>query len=146
VLKDLNATPTGNDEGPRTLGNLWERFLQCQPEARRSLVEGAPEFQTWAFSERLGEESEGAASENAAEALDLARISLHVACLADGRDGSTTFLQALAWGFTANALAFKPNACLAKRWPRYVFSTSRRRPNGSPPSKRGKPWPPWKVS
>jgi tetratricopeptide (TPR) repeat protein/DNA-binding XRE family transcriptional regulator len=95
--------PTSNER--LNVPPLWARFQSSGScEQRRRLIEVAPELQTWAFSERLCEESERVAAENAEQALELAQLGLQAGERSPGDAGWKARLQAYAWAFIGNAL------------------------------------------
>jgi len=82
----------------------WEELRPHGPARQRALVETRPELQNWGLAERLCEESERAAAESPARALELARLALRVAELAPGDARWRSCLLGYIHGFLANAL------------------------------------------
>ena len=87
----------------REAGVLWSRLKTLSREARREVVEDAPEFQTWALAERLCLESERAAAHDAQEAIHLADLALRIAERVEG-DTFRSRLRGYAWAYKGNAL------------------------------------------
>jgi tetratricopeptide (TPR) repeat protein/transcriptional regulator with XRE-family HTH domain len=87
----------------REAGVLWARLKTLSREARREVVEDAPEFQTWALAELLCHESERAAPNDAQEALHLADLALWIAGRVEG-DEFCSRLCGYAWAYKGNAL------------------------------------------
>jgi transcriptional regulator with XRE-family HTH domain len=81
----------------------WEALRRLTPAQRLELVERSPALQHWALVELLCAESERAAADQAASALELARLALRVAELAPGEDAWRFLCQGYAWAFIANA-------------------------------------------
>jgi hypothetical protein len=82
---------------------LWARLKAFSPQARREVVEDAPEFQTWALAERLCDESRRAAANDAREALHLADLALWIAGRVEGEEFRSRLLG-YAWAYKGNAL------------------------------------------
>ncbi len=99
---DRSVLPTADDR--LAVPALWARFAACGLEERRRLVGTCTEFQTWAFSERLCEQSAQAAAEGSAQALGLARLALMAAERAPGPADWKSHLRGHAWAFVGNAL------------------------------------------
>ncbi len=59
---------------PAQAAEAWERLQRQPKETHRALIEEAPEFQTSAFAERLGAESEAAPPGDAERYRDLAYL------------------------------------------------------------------------
>jgi transcriptional regulator with XRE-family HTH domain len=87
----------------READEQWNRLKRYSPRDRRLLVEGAQEFHTWAFCERLCAESEKAAAADANRALELADLALRVALLVPGEEGWRSHVQGYAWAHVGNA-------------------------------------------
>ncbi len=97
------ALPTSHDRLSVPL--LWAHFQSNGPGAqRRRMIEVTPDLHTWAFSERLCEESERVAAENAEQALELAQLGLRAGERSPGDASWKVRLQAYAWAFIGNAL------------------------------------------
>jgi len=91
----------------------WLRLSRYPARDQRLLVEGAREFQTWAFAERLCVESEAAAAGDPSRALELAELALRVADLVPGGEGWRSRLQGYAWahlGLARSAAGDLPGA------------------------------------
>jgi tetratricopeptide (TPR) repeat protein len=82
----------------------WEELRQHGAARQRALVETRAELKHWALAERLCDESERAAAEDPARALELARLALRVAELAPGDPRWRSRLMGYIHGFLANAL------------------------------------------
>jgi transcriptional regulator with XRE-family HTH domain len=91
------------EEAQREAGELWQVLRSLSSRERRELVEGSPEFRSWALVERLCLESERAAADTAAKALDLANLALSAASKDDGDERWRQRLQGYAWAYIANA-------------------------------------------
>lgn len=83
--------------------SVWASLRQFKPDRRRLLVEDSAEFHTWALCERICAESIQAAADNAARALDLARLALLVAERVPGDEAWRSRVQGYAWAHVANA-------------------------------------------
>ncbi len=88
----------------RAAEGQWEELRQVGPARQRSLVEARPELQNWALAERLCEESERAAAEAPARALELARLAVRVAQLSRGDARWRSSLLGYVHAFLGNAL------------------------------------------
>ncbi len=82
----------------------WDRLAPCAAADRQWLVERCAEFHLWALAERLCDESARAAPQEAAAALDLARLALTVAQRTGGAEPWRRRLQGYARAFLANVL------------------------------------------
>jgi tetratricopeptide (TPR) repeat protein len=87
----------------RQAGERWEYLRALPAWARRVLVEGAREYQSWSLCEHLCAESERAAADDAARALELASLALRVAELVPGPEAWRSRLQGYAWAHLGNA-------------------------------------------
>jgi transcriptional regulator with XRE-family HTH domain len=83
---------------------LWTDLRPCTSAERWLLIERSRRFRGWWLSERLCIESERAAAKDAAVTLDLARMALRVAELAEGSESWLSRLQGNARSFVANGL------------------------------------------
>jgi transcriptional regulator with XRE-family HTH domain len=84
---------------------LWERLRKhTSQEARLALVAEMKEFQVWSLCELLSHESETAAAENPAAAIDLARLALDVADRVPGEESQRSRLRGYARHHLGNAL------------------------------------------
>lgn len=88
----------------RKAARLWERFKGLSPERQRLVVEKSREFQTWAFAERLCDESVEAAGDSARNALRLAGLAHRVARLSPGSPAWRSRLEGYALAHLSNAL------------------------------------------
>jgi tetratricopeptide (TPR) repeat protein len=70
---------------------------------QRKLIEESVELRLWSFAERLCSESELAAPDNAARALELAQFAVRIVELAPASDAWRSMLQGYARAFVANA-------------------------------------------
>jgi len=66
-------------EDRRRADELWQRLLPLDPPQRYRLVRESAAFRIWSFVERLAFESEDAAADAPAEALELARLAVELA-------------------------------------------------------------------
>jgi transcriptional regulator with XRE-family HTH domain/predicted negative regulator of RcsB-dependent stress response len=87
----------------RAAEQAWARLAPRTAAERRRMVETSPEFQGWGLVERLCHESEEAASDSAARALELAELALLVAALTPGGEAWRSRLLGYAFAFLANA-------------------------------------------
>lgn len=85
-------------------GELWERLKPKKARERRLLVEEVHEFRSWALCERVCEESERAAADNADRAVELAELALYIAERSPGDECWRSRLQGYAWAHWGNAL------------------------------------------
>jgi len=93
----------------REAAALWETVKGLSIKDRELVVTTAPDYHTWAFCERLCEESERAASDKAARAVELAGLARRVAERVPGSEASRARLQGYAWAFTGNARRVQGN-------------------------------------
>lgn len=111
---------------------LWERLKPKKAPERRFLVEEAYEFRNWALCERVCEESEKAAADNADRAVELAELALYIAERSPGDEAWRSRLQGYTWAHLGNALRVRndlPDAEAAfarsrKLWAAGASSTS----------------------
>ncbi len=82
---------------------LWRRLQRRPPSERRTLIEGAPEFRSWALCELICKESIKAAADNADRARELADLALLIADLTPGEASWRWRLQGYAWAHVGNA-------------------------------------------
>src|SRR6185295_1429414 len=80
----------------------WVRLAKLTSRQRRLVIEHGREYQTEALCARLCDESEQAAAESAAQALDLAELARRVAELAPGSAARRALREGYAWGFIGN--------------------------------------------
>ena len=81
---------------------LWRRMQRRTPSVRRALVEGDPEFRSWALCELICKESIKAAADNADRARELADLALLIADLMPGEASWRQRLQGYAWAHVGN--------------------------------------------
>lgn len=86
---------------------LWKALQALPPRRRRLAVESERRYWTWAVAERLCEESVRAAAHRADDAMELARLALHVAERAPGSEAWRSRLLGWVWAFVANARRVK---------------------------------------
>lgn len=91
------------EEARREAGELWKRLRSLSARGRRELVEASSEFWEWALVELLCLESERAAADSAAKALDLANLALSAAARCEGEKRWRRRLQGYACAYIANA-------------------------------------------
>lgn len=84
ILGNPSPQPASPEASREEAAALWERLRKRTPEERRLLVEEAQEYQSWALSERLYEESRNLAAEDPAGALELEELARRAAELAAG--------------------------------------------------------------
>lgn len=94
--------PTAADRSEVT--ELWSRLQTCSASQRRWLVEQVGEYQSWALAETLAADSERAAANDPAMALDFARLATTVAERSAVNEGFKKRLRGLCLAFVANAL------------------------------------------
>ncbi|HEY0510919.1 MAG TPA: helix-turn-helix domain-containing protein [Thermoanaerobaculia bacterium] len=87
----------------REAAELWASLKARPPRDRPALVDGAPEYRTWALCERLCAESERAAPADAGRAVELAELALRIAVLVPGEEIWRSRLQGYAWAHLGNA-------------------------------------------
>jgi tetratricopeptide (TPR) repeat protein len=66
-------------EDRRRADTLWQRFTRKDRGAAYRLVRESSAYRIWSFAERLSHESEAAAADSPAEALELARLAVEIA-------------------------------------------------------------------
>jgi transcriptional regulator with XRE-family HTH domain/tetratricopeptide (TPR) repeat protein len=93
----------------RQAGELWEEVKVLKPAGRRRTVLEEARFWTWAFAERLCEESRRMAAHSADRALELAELAVEVAQRAAVPERWRPFLVGYCWGFIGNARRVKGN-------------------------------------
>jgi transcriptional regulator with XRE-family HTH domain len=79
---------------------LWLLFEKRTASERRILVEGAREYQGWAFCEQLCSASEREALNDPSKAVELAELAVRVAELSKGEHA---LIEGYAWAFLGNA-------------------------------------------
>jgi transcriptional regulator with XRE-family HTH domain len=87
----------------RRASALWARLRPRAPEVRTALISAGEEFRSWALCELICDESEKAAADCAADALELATLALQIAESTVGESPSPSCLQGYAWAFLGNA-------------------------------------------
>ncbi|HVT18123.1 MAG TPA: helix-turn-helix domain-containing protein, partial [Thermoanaerobaculia bacterium] len=97
------AMPDPSPHDRAAVTGLWAQLASRPAAERRRMVETSPEFHGWALVERLCHESEEAASDSAALALELAELALLVAALTPGTEPWRSRLLGYAFAFLANA-------------------------------------------
>jgi tetratricopeptide (TPR) repeat protein/DNA-binding XRE family transcriptional regulator len=90
-------------DAKRRGAGLRARLLSHPPEARLALVREVAEFQDWALSAALSDESESAAPHSADEALALAELAVEVARRVPGEAGWRSRVEGRAGAHLANA-------------------------------------------
>ena len=85
----------------REAERLWPGLRKEPPSRRRELVEVFPRYRTWAMAERVCAASIRAASDDAGNALELARFALFIAERVPAGFRSRT--EGFCWGHVANA-------------------------------------------
>ncbi len=117
--------PQDRDAVPK----LWASLASSPPAQWRDLIAHSPAFHTWAFCERLCDESERLAAADPDQALNLAHLGLLAAQHAPGCTAWGASLEGYAWAFVANALRAKGDLPAA----RAAFNVTRTlRLNASP--------------
>lgn len=91
------------EQARREAGRQWETLRDLPPAAQRELLERSPGLWHWALVERLCDESERAAADDAARALRLATLAVRAAELGPGDERWRSALHGWASGFVANA-------------------------------------------
>jgi transcriptional regulator with XRE-family HTH domain len=82
----------------------WKELQRFGRRERLLVVECLEEFQTWAFAERLADESARVAAKSAGAATELARLAVRVAELADVSPGFRNRLLGYTRPFVANGV------------------------------------------
>lgn len=94
-------------EADRQAAVLWERLRPYSASQRRAIVQEGEEFQVWALSTRLCDESIEAAADDPTEALELAQLAELIASLVAGPDAWRLRLQ----GYCAFHVSSTHRAC-----------------------------------
>lgn len=102
---ELNAPPPPltPEEARSEARALWRKFEPLPDRIRRLVIEHGEEYQTWAFCERLCEESLDASARVPADGQALADLAISVAETAQGSDVLQQRLTAFALTFAARA-------------------------------------------
>jgi transcriptional regulator with XRE-family HTH domain len=109
ALKELDAelnapAPPLSPEAARSQAReLWRRFEPLPDRIRRLVIEHGEEYQTWAFCERLCEESLDAGARAPEDGQNLADLALSVAEAAQGSDVLRQRLTAFALAYAARS-------------------------------------------
>src|SRR5262249_38074718 len=82
---------------------LWQRFVGQDHDRRYRLVQESAVFRLWSFAERLAHESEAAAADSPADALQLARLAVKVARGIRGTSSWRARVEAYTLPFLGNA-------------------------------------------
>ncbi len=90
-------------EARAAAGDLWQEVQTSGAARLRRQIETRGDLQTWAFAERLCDESERAAPRSAERAMALAQLALQVADLAPVTPAFRSCLSAYAHAFLGNA-------------------------------------------
>jgi len=101
-------------EPHRLAAEQWARLAPYPDAVRRALVEEGREFQNAALCLRVCAESEEAAADSAAMAIELAELALLIARLATGERGWRARLEGGATAHLANALRVAGDLQVAK--------------------------------
>jgi transcriptional regulator with XRE-family HTH domain len=99
---------------------LWARLSRYSPKVQIALVREAREFQSWALVEFLCDESSRSASDEAAQAVHLAKLAVEIAEALPGSSPWLSKLRGFAAGHLANAHRVAGHPSLAES----VFATS----------------------
>jgi len=95
---------------------LWQRLQACgDREARKNLVLGDPEFQSFGLCEKLCHESAELAEDDAESALELASLALKLAPRVDGDKYLRAGMQGYAWEHLGNVLRARGDLAGAQR-------------------------------
>lgn len=97
------------EQDRRHAGELWAAVHKQKPLRQRQTIRKDPAFWTWAFAERLCEESRKMAAHSADQALQLAELALWVAERAAVPEVWRPLLLAYCWAFIGNARRVKGN-------------------------------------
>jgi transcriptional regulator with XRE-family HTH domain len=97
-------TGTPRPEDRKRADELWRRFIGQGRDQRYRLVRESSAFRLWSFAERLAHESEAAAADSPAEALELARLAVEVARDIRGTPSWRARVEAYALPYFGNAL------------------------------------------
>jgi transcriptional regulator with XRE-family HTH domain len=101
--------PSTPEQARREAQELWDYLKDRSARDRRVLVEGAREYQSWAFCERLCFASLATAANDPLEAVELAELAVRVAELAGGEVPERQRLQGYAFAFLGNARRVQGN-------------------------------------
>lgn len=93
----------------RHAGELWAAAQNQKPARQRQTIRKDPALWTWAFAERLCEESRRRAAHSADQALELAELAHWVAERAAVPEVWRPLLLAYCWAFIGNARRVKGN-------------------------------------
>ncbi|HSG39164.1 MAG TPA: helix-turn-helix transcriptional regulator, partial [Thermoanaerobaculia bacterium] len=97
------AGPRSPEALRREAADSWERLKAFSGQDRRVLVDGAPEYQTWALCELLCEQSLGAAASDPRQAIELANLAVRVAGRVTGEESWRSRLQGYALAHLGNS-------------------------------------------
>ena len=109
ALKELDAElnapapPLAPEAARSQARELWRRFEPLPDRIRRLVIEHGEEYQSWAFCERLCEESLGAGVRTPKDGQNLADLALSVAEATQGSDVLRQRLTAFALACAARA-------------------------------------------
>ena len=87
----------------KAAGKAWQRFRKLPKAEQLARVASEEEFQTWAFCERLCEESVRAAPQDATRTREIADLALLVAGRSPGGPKWRNQLLGYAWAFVGNS-------------------------------------------
>jgi len=82
---------------------LWSRLKAYGAAERRAVVQECEDFRSWGLCELLCEESEKAAPDSPARAVELADLALRIAGRVPGDERWRSQIQGYAWAFVGNA-------------------------------------------
>ncbi|HXU31915.1 MAG TPA: helix-turn-helix transcriptional regulator [Thermoanaerobaculia bacterium] len=87
----------------KAAGKAWKRFRRQEKDEQSKLIASEKDYQTWAFCERLCEESVHAASHDAGKTRKIADLALFVAERSPGGPRWRNQLLGYAWAFVGNS-------------------------------------------
>jgi transcriptional regulator with XRE-family HTH domain len=103
------------EQARRHGARLWEMSRRCPAGGLRERIRRLAELHDWALAERLCDESERAAADDAARALELARAALLAAELSPGDEAWHAWLEGYCWAFIGNAQRVGSDLAAAER-------------------------------
>lgn len=131
-------TPPKAQRGPVSLSpnsarataqEVWILLKRRTPRQRWLLLDEVEEYRTWALVERLAAESLAVAAKSPSDALDLAKLAVHIAQLCPGEEWLRQQAQGYAWFHVSNARKVstefeEANAALKKAKAHWVAGAS----------------------
>ncbi|HEY3566464.1 MAG TPA: helix-turn-helix transcriptional regulator [Thermoanaerobaculia bacterium] len=105
LLEELaGASQESPDDLRQEAARFWDHVKDLPAPRRRRAVELSPKAsRSWALAERICQESERAASNQEADALELADLALGIAQRVEGGKAWRRQVQGYAWAYVGNA-------------------------------------------